>query len=329
MKTHVLNTFSISRCSERSDVPNTLGTISLWKRTFWTLFPFQDVLKEVMFQTLLEQFPNENSRFEHFFHVKMFWKKWCSKHSWNNFHMKTHVLNTFPFQDVLKEVMFQTLLEQFPNENSRFDHFFHFKMFWKKWCSKHSWNNVHMKTHVLNTFSISRCSERSDVPNTLGTISIWKPTFWSLFPFQDVLKEVMFQTLLEQFPYENSRFEHFFHFKMFWKKGCCKHSWNHFHMKTHVLNAFPISRCSERSDVPNTLGTISIWKLTFWTLLPFQDVLKEVMFQTLLEQFPYENSRFEHFFHFKMFWKKWCSKHSWNNFHMKTHVLNTFSNGEL
>ena len=383
MKTHVLNTFSISkcsersdvpntlgtnsiwkltfwtlfsmsRCSERSDVPNTLGTISIWKLTFWTLFPFQDVLKEVMFQTLLEQFPYENSRFEHFFHFKMFWKKWCSKHSWNNFHLKTHVLNTFsmsrcsersdvpntpgtisiwkltfstlfPFQDVLKEVMFQTLLEQFPFENSRFEHFFHFKMFWKKWCSKHSWNNFHMKTHVLNTFSISRCSERSDVPNTLGTISIWKLTFWTLLPFQDVLKEVMFQTLLEQFPYENSRFEHCFHFKMFWKKWCSKHSWNNFHMKTHVLNTFSISRCSERSDVPNTLGTISIWKLTFWTLFPFQDVLKEVMFQTLLEQFPYENSRFQHFFHFKMFWKKWCSKHSWNNFQMKTHVLNTFS----
>ena len=410
LKTHVLNTVSISRCSERSDVPNTLGAISIWKLTFWTLFPFQDVLKEVMFQTLLEQFPYENSRFEHFFHFKMFWKKWCSKHSWHNFHMKTHVLNTFsisrcsersdvpntlgtisiwkltfwtlfPFQDVLKEVMFQTLLEQFPNENSRFEQFSHVKMFWKKWCSKHSRNNFHMKTHVLNTFSISRCSERSDVPNTLGTISIWKLTFWTLFPCQDVLKEGMFQTLSEQFPYENSRFEHFFHFKMFWKKWCSKHSWNNFHMKTHVLNTFPfqdvlkevvfqtlleqcpyensrfehffhvkmfwkkwcskhswnhfhlkthvlntfsISRCSERSDVPNTLGTISIWKLTFWTLFPFQDVLKEVMFQTLLEQFPYENSRFEHFFHFKMFWKKWCSKHSWNNFHMKTHVFEHF-----
>ena len=410
-KTHVLNTFSIPRCSERSDVPNTLGRISMWKLTFWTLFPFQDVLKEVMFQTLLEQFPFEKPRFEHFFHFKMFWKKWCSKHSWNNFHLKTHVLNTFsisrcsersdvpntlgtistwkltfwtlfpfkmfwkkwcskhswnnfhmkthdlntfsisrcseksdvpntlgtistwkltfwtlfPFQDVLKEVMFQTLLEQFPYENSRFEHFFHFKMFWKKWCSKHSWNNFHMKTHVLNSFFISRCSERSDVPNILGTISMWKLTFWTLFPFQDVLKEVMFQTLLEQCPCENSRFEHFFHFKMFWKKWCSKHSWNNFHMKNHVLNTFSISRCSERSDVPNTLGTISIWKLTFWTLFPFQDVLKEVMFQTLLEQFPCENSRFEHFFHFKMFWKKWCSKHSWNNFHMKTHVLNTFS----
>ena len=354
MKTHVLNTFSISRCSERSDVPNTLGTISTWKLTLWTLFPFQDVLKEVMFQTLLEQFPYENSRFEHFFHFKMFWKKWCSKHSWKNFHMKTHVLNTFsisrcsersdvpntlgtismwkttvwtlfPFQDVLKEVMSQTLLEQFPNEKPRFEHFFHFKMFWKKWCPKHSCKNFHMKTHVLNTFFISRCSERSDVPNTLGTISIWKLTFWTPFPFQDVLKEVMFQTLLQKFPYENSRFEHFFHFKMFWKKWCSKHSWNNFHMKTHVLNTFSISRCSERSDVPNTLGTISKWKLRFWTLFPFQDVLKEVMSQTLLEEFPYENSRFEHFFHFKMFWKKWCSKHSWNNFQMKTHVLNTFS----
>ena len=193
-----------------------------------------------MSQTLLEEFPYENSRFEHL----------------------------FPFQDLLKEVMSQTLLEEFPYENSRFEHFFHFKIFWKKWCPKHSWNNFHMKNHVLNTFSIPRCSERSDVPNTLGTISIWKLTFWTLFPFQDVQKEVMSQTLLDQ---------------------------------------------------------ISIWKLTFWTFFPFQDVLKEVMSQTLFEHFANENSRFEHFFHFKMFWKKWCPKHSWNNFHMKTHVLNTFS----
>ena len=428
--------FFISKCSERSDVQNTLGRISMWKLTFWTLFPFQDVLKEVMFQTLLEQFPHENSRFEHFFsfqdvlkevmfqtfleqfppgnsrsahfsHFKMFWKKWYSGHSWDNFHMKTYVLNSFFISNVLKEVMFnslleqfpnenscfdflfisryserndieKTLLEQFPNENSRFEFFFHFKMFWKKWCSKHFWNNFHMKTHVLNTFSISRCSERSDVQNTLGAISLWL-TFWTPFPFQDDLEEVMFQTLLGQFPCD-SPFEHLFHFKMIWKKWCSKRSWNNFHQEIHVLHSFPISRCFERSDIPDTLGTISTWKLTFWILfsfqmfwkkwcsrpswnnfqmkthvlnffhfkmfwkkwcskhswknfmwkhmfwifLSFQDVLKEVMFKTFLEQFPHENSRFEHFFHFKMFWKKWCSKHFWNNFHMKTLILNTF-----
>ena len=408
MKTHVLNTFSISRCSGRSDVPNVLGTISIWKLTLWTFFPFQDVLKEVMFQTPLEQFQYEKSRFEHFFHFKKFRKKWCSKRLWNNFNLKIHVLNTFsisrcpersdvpitllgtismwklpfwtlvPFQDVLKKVMFQTPLEQIPCENLRFEHFFHFKMFWKRWCPEHSWYNFHMKTHVLifffyfknvlnplgtiskwkthvlNSFSfqnvltevmfkthleqfpnensrfefffISKCSDRSDVQNTLGTISMWKLTFWTFFPFQDILKDemsqtlleetpfenftfwtlflpfqdvlkkVMFQTLLEQFPHENSRFEHLFHFKMIWKKWCSKRSWNNFHQEIHVLHSFPISRCFERSDIPDTLGTISTWKLTFWILFSFQ-----------------------------MFWKKWCSTPSWNNFRMKTHVLIFFS----
>ena len=316
-KTHLLNTFSISRCFERSDVPSTPGTISTWKITFWTFFSFQDVLKEVMSQTPLEPFQYEKSSFEHLFHFKMFWKKWCSKRLWNNFNI--------PFQDVLKEVMFKTLLEQFPNENScfdflfisrysersdiektlleqfpnensRFEFFFHFKMSWKKWCSKHSWNNFHMKTHVLNTFSISRCSERSDVPNTFGTISTWKLSFWTLFFISRCSERSDVQNPLGTISKWKLTFWIFFHFKMFWKKWCSKHSWKNF-----------------------------MWKLTFWTLFPFQDILKEMMFQTLLEQFPYENSRFEHIFPFKMFWKRWCSKHSWNKFHMKTHVLNTFS----
>ena len=218
VKTHVLNTFSISRCSERSDVPNTLGTISIWKLTFWTLFPFQDVLEEVMFQTLLEQIPHENSRFEHFFHFKMFWKKWCPTHFSNTYDVKTLFWTLFPFQDVLTEVMFQALLRHFSCENSRFEHF---------------------------------------------------------FSFQDVLTELVFRTPFEQFQYESSRFEHFFDFKIFWKNWCPKHFSNNYHVKT-----------------------------LFWTLFAFQDVLTEVMFQALLLQFSHENSHFEHFFHFKMFWKK-------------------------
>ena len=374
VKTHDLDTFSISRCSERSDVPHTFGTISTWKLTFWTFFSFQDVLKEVMFKTLLEQFPNENSgseffsfqdvlkevmfktlleqfpnensRFEHFFHFKMFWKKWYWKNPLGKISKWKLTFWIFlSFQDVLKEVMFRPLLEQFPCENLDFEHFFHFKMFWKKWCSTHFRNNFHMKTHVLNIFfisrcsersdvqnpfgtiskwklrfwifSISRCSKRSDVPHTFGTISTWKLTFWTLFfisrcsersdvqnPFGTISKwKLRFwiffisrcsersdvQNTLGTISCENSRFEHFFHFKMFWKKWCSKHSWNNFHMETHVLNTFSLSRCSGRGDVPNTLGTNSTWKLTFWTLFPFQDVLKEMMSHTLFEYLRCEN----------------------------------------
>ena len=344
MKIHVLNIFSISKCSERNDVPNTLGAISLWL-TFWTPFPFQDDLEEVMFQTFLEQFPPGNSRSALFSHFKMFWKKWYSGHSWDNFHMKTHVLNSFFISNVLKEVMFKTLLEQFPNENSRSE-FFSFQDVLKEVMFKTLLEEFHVKTHVLNFSFISRCSERSYVQNIFGTISTWKFTFWTLFPFQDGLKEVMFQTLLEQFPHENSHFEHFFSFQdvlkevMFktlleqfpnensrseffsfqdvLKEVMFKTLLEEFHVKTHVLNTLSISRYSARKNVPNTLGTISIWKLTFWTHFPFQDVLEEVMFQTPLEQIPHENSRFEHFFHFKMFWNKWCPTHFSNTYDVKT-----------
>ena len=116
---------------------------------------------------------------------------------------------------------------------------------------------------------------------------------------------------LEQFPYENPRVEHFFHFKMFLKKWCPKHSWNNFHIKTHVFEHFFYFKMFWKKWCSKHPWKNFHMKTHDWTLFPFQDVLKEVMFQTLLEQFPYEKPRFEHFFHFKMFWKKWCSKYCW------------------
>ena len=223
-------------------------------------------------------------------------------------------------------------------------------MFWKKWCSKHSGNNIWNFT-VAHFFDV-KMFWKNDVPNIFGMISKWKFTFWLFFSISKYFKRGDIPKLLVQFPKKNLHFDYF----------------------------FSISKCSE-NGIPKALGRISIWKLTFWTLFPFQDVLKEVMSQTLLEQFPNENSHFENFVHSKMrsdvpitlgtisirkltFWtpffvsessersdapntlgkisirKLMCwtlflfqdserkdvpNTLSWKNFPMKTHVLKTFS----